>query len=335
MVRSVKSRRRIVKFLLLFLLSLSSSLQAVDLILTGQIIASESQHFVTPWTSNWNIQLKWMPDEGEIVKKGDLVVVFDTANIESEIEQQESALRLATEQAREKILKLEQEVIDSNHGLTESELRNKLAQLEAGIPVDFQTRYEFESAQFELTKAYKTLELAKIKLTSKQQELTAEIKKQQLEISRIEEVLKKKNLDLSKLHLYADQDGPVLHAMHPWHGTKIAVGQNVQTRWRVASIAGTSGSKVQAWVNEVDWPMIHQQQAVMLAADAYPAISFPGTITKVSQQAEEKQEWGNASYYELEIDIDELPKVRLIPGMSIQVRVIKQQGSIIASGDSE
>ena len=322
------------KSLLLLLLSFSTLTHGADLILTGKVSASQSQHFVTPWTSNWNIQLKWRPDEGEVVKKGDLVVVFDTANLESEIEQQESALRTTTEKAKETILNLEQAIIDAEHALTQSRLKHELAILEASIPIDFRSEYEHESAQFELTKAGKTFELAEIKLASKNEELKAETKKQQLEINRIDAVLSKKRMDLSKLHLYAEQDGPVLHGMHPWHGTKITVGQNVQTRWRVASIAGSTGAKIQAWVNEVDWPKIYKQQSVVLAADAYPNISFPGTITKVSQQAEEKQDWGDASYYELSISINEFPEVKLIPGMSIQVRVISQQKSILASGDA-
>ena len=316
------------KILLLLLLSVSSTLLASDIILTGKIVAKESQHFFTPWTSSRNIQIKWMSEEGEVVKKGDLVVVFDTANIESEIENEESSIRLYKEQEKEKILKLEQAVINAEHGLTQSKLKHKLAILEAGIPVNFRSEYEHESAQFDLTKAGKMLELAEVKLKTSNNELLSESRKQRIEIIRREAVIKKKKIDLSGLHLYAVQDGPVLHAVHPWHGTKISIGQTVRTLWRVASIAGSSGSMVQAWVNEVDWPQIHENQQVLLAADAYPAISFTGTILKVNQQAEEKQDWGDASYYMLDISIDKVPEFKLTPGMSIQVRVMDTVGSI-------
>ncbi len=310
------------KILLLLLLSVSSTFLASDVILTGKIVAKESQHFFTPWNSNRTTQIRWMLEEGEIVKKGDLVVVFDTANIESEIENEESSLRLYTEQAKEKVLKLEQAVIDAEHGLTQSKLKNKLSILEAGIPVNFRSEYEHESAQFELTKAGKMLELAEVKLITSNKELRSENKKQSIEIMRREAVIKKKKNDLSGLHLYAEQDGPVLHAVNPWYGTKISIGQTVRSLWRVASIAGSSGSMVQAWINEVDWPQIHEKQQVLLAADAYPAISFTGTIIKVNQQAEEKQDWGDASYYKLDISVDKVPEYKLIPGMSIQVRLM-------------
>lgn len=311
------------KLLLLILINLSSSIAYADLILTGKMVAGESQNFVAPWTQTWKIQLKWMQQEGNIVQKGDLVVVFDTANLEAEIEQQESTLRASKEQAKEKILNLEQQVIDAEHGLSQAKIKKKLAFLEANIPKKFRSEYEYESAQFDKTKTTKEVTKASIKLTNKNQQLAAERKKQALEVFRIGEALKKKQNDLEKLHLYANQSGPVLHAMHPWRGTKITVGQNVQTRWKVASIAGYDNMKVQAWINEVDWPQIKKQQAVMLMADSHPGVFFSGTIIKVGQQAEEKQEWGDASYYEIDISIDDKPEMRLIPGMSIQVRVLK------------
>ena len=60
----------------------------------------------------------------------------------------------------------------------------------------------------------------------------------------------------------------------------------------------------------------------MLMADAHPSVFFSGKIIKIGQQAEKKQEWGNASYYEVNIVFDQKPSIRLIPGMSIQVRVL-------------
>ncbi|MCP3669680.1 MAG: HlyD family efflux transporter periplasmic adaptor subunit [Gammaproteobacteria bacterium] len=323
------------KKLLPLLLSFSISAHASDLILSGKIVSGASQYFEAPFISSNNIQLEWMTKEGETVSKGDLIVVFNTSDLVSEIEQQKSNLRTIQEQTKEKLLILEQGVITAEHDLAQLDLKQKLAALEAEIPAGFRSKYEYESTQYDLNKANKLLELAKTNLAGKKQELSAEGDKQQLEIKRIEIVLTKKETDLSRLHLYANQDGTVLHGMNPWLGTKITSGQIVDIQWRVASIVSRAGSKVQAWVNEVDLPKVHQQQSVRLAVDAYPAISFSGTIEKVFQQAEKKKDWGNASYYELDIRIDEPPSIDLIPGMSVQVSVIGHINQALALGIKE
>ncbi len=319
------------KIKLLLIVSLSFSALQADLLLTGKIVAGQSQNFITPWSNNWSIQLEWMRDEGDLVEKGELVVVYDTANLESEIEQQEASLRSSKEKAREKILKLEQDIIDAEHDYTQAGIKHKMAILESEIPDNFRSEYEHESAQFDKIKTAKELEKAQVKLQSKKKEMTAEISRQKLEVNRIEAVLQKKETDLAKLHLYAEQSGPVLHAMNPWDGNKITAGQSVRTMWKVASIAGDKNMAVKAWVNEVDWPRIQQNKTVSLMADAFPGNFFTGTISKVSQQAEKKQEWGDASYYDVDIDINTPPKMKLIPGMSIQIRISDQQSQQVAS----
>jgi len=74
--------------LLIAILSLSSHAAAKELLLTGKIKAGEVQNFTVPWSQNWRQQIKWLKPEGEIVERGDLVVLFDTANLDSQIEQQ-------------------------------------------------------------------------------------------------------------------------------------------------------------------------------------------------------------------------------------------------------
>ena len=61
-------------------------------LLTG-IITSSEYHLVTaPKTNRWQVQIQWMADEGSIVNEGDLVVVFDSGGIESQLEVNEEKL---------------------------------------------------------------------------------------------------------------------------------------------------------------------------------------------------------------------------------------------------
>ncbi len=309
------------------LLSFFCTVCHADLLLTGTVIADRSQVFITPFVSDWKAQLQWMREEGVQVEKNDVIVVFDTANLASEIEQQEAQLDSAREQAKENILNLEQEMIEAEHGLNQAQLEYQLASLDVDIPANFRSDYEIENADFALMEADKKLQQARTDLQIKKEALAAEEKKQGYEIERIESALGKLQLDLDGMRMRADHSGVVLHASHPWYGTKITIGSSVQTGWQVASVVRSTGSRVQAWVNEVDWPRISEGQNTTLVADAYPEITLHGKIIKTSQQAKEKKDWGSASYYEIEIHIDDKPStLSLFPGMSMQVRVLSNKG---------
>ena len=84
------------KLVLLIALSTINMLTQVfaqtPLILSGQIKASDNQTFYAPKTDNWRVQVQWLLPEGDIAKEGDLVVVFDSGSIQSQIEQTSPAV---------------------------------------------------------------------------------------------------------------------------------------------------------------------------------------------------------------------------------------------------
>ena len=88
------SKRLII--ILLLSLSLPTDLLAEPVLLTGEIASLEKQIVSAPRTDRWQIQIQWMHEEGTIANEGDLIAVFDSGSIKSQIKQSEE--RLAAEQ---------------------------------------------------------------------------------------------------------------------------------------------------------------------------------------------------------------------------------------------
>jgi multidrug efflux pump subunit AcrA (membrane-fusion protein) len=55
--------------------------------LTGIIVSAQSQVVSAPKGSNWRVQVQWMASEGEIVQAGDLIAVFDSGSIQTDLDQ--------------------------------------------------------------------------------------------------------------------------------------------------------------------------------------------------------------------------------------------------------
>ncbi len=307
----------VISTVLLFHLNL---IQANDkVLLTGKIVSGDIQKFTVPWSSNWRQQIKWLKPEGEPVEKGDLVVLFDTANLDSQIEQETVNLRNTKDKAIKSKLDFELKLINAEHDLIKSELELKLAKFLNDVPEQFRSGFEKNTLQFDFKKSKESYYQSKVKLETAEAALTADINKQQIEIHRISAILAKKKYELERLQLHSNRKGTVVHAMHPWDGSKISEGQSVQSFWSVASIPGDSGKFIQSWVNEVDWPKLKLQQVVKLTLDAYPEDVFSGKIAKIGFQAESKKEWGTATYYDVEVQILEPSAQKLIPGMSVLI----------------
>ena len=310
--------------LMLFFFLVASHVKANDQVtlLTG-IITSSKYHLVTaPKTNRWQVQIQWMADEGSIVKEGDLVVVFDSGGIESQLEVNQEKL----ETDALELLKLEmdkgQAVLESDGTLKLANIMVEKTRIEASVPDGEISAYEKGKSVIEYEKAItakiKAEENYKLKLEEQQVQLT----KKKIEILKLEELIAYQRSQLEKLSVKANVTGPVTHAMHKWMAQKVATGMNIQASWDVLTVQAAATYQVTAWIHEIDAVRIDLQQSTfVLTLDAYPNQFYSGKMLSVSSQAEQKSQWSDSAYYRVELGFVEPLKQAIFPGMSVRVQL--------------
>lgn len=289
-------------------------------LLTGIITSSEYQLVTAPKTNRWQVQIQWMADEGSIVEEGDLVVVFDSGGVESQLEEDEEKLETDILE----LLKLEmdkgQAVLEAEGALKLASITVEKTRIEASVPDGEVSAYEKGKSVIEYEKALaakiKAQENHKLKLEEQQVELN----KKNIEILKLREQIAYQRSQLEKLSVKATVSGPVTHAMHPWMGQKVAIGMNIQSSWEVLTVQAASTYQVSAWIHEIDAARIDLQKSdFALTLDAYPNQSYSGKIISISSQAEQKSQWSDSAYYRVELGFSEPPKQAVFPGMSVRV----------------
>lgn len=310
--------------LILIAILVSSHGKADDKVtlLTG-IITSAEYHLVTaPKTRNWQVQIQWMADEGSIVKEGDLVVVFDSGGIESQLEVDEERFETDTLE----LLKLEmdkgQAVLEADGALKLANIMLEKTRIEASVPDGEISAYEKGKSVIEYEKAITAKIKAEENYKLKVEEQQVELSKKKIEILKLEEQIAYQRSQLEKFSVKAKVTGPVTHAMHPHMAQKVAIGMNIRASWNVLTVQAASTYQVSAWLHEIDAARIDlQQSSFVLTLDAYPKQSYSGKILTVSSQAERKSQWSDSAYYRVEIEFSEPLKQAVFPGMSVRVQV--------------
>ena len=291
------------------------------LILSGEIKAADNQTFYSPKTDNWRVQLQWLLPEGEVAKKGDLVVVFDSGAIQNTIEQTEVSAVAAEEELARKQSQAKQQLMEKEFAQKRTELLLKKARIDASISVEHLSRYDFEKYQLDLEKALLANAKAKDELAQQKVVNKVNITKQQLTIEKYQFDLDYNRAKLEKMSLYAERTGPILYASHPWNGEKIYVGMTVQPAWRIAEIASINGLYIETWVHEVDYKKIAVNQTATLVFDAYPEQHFVAKATEISTQPEERKLWGEDVYYRALFSFNVDDSITLLPGMNAQLEL--------------
>ncbi|MEP1449022.1 MAG: HlyD family efflux transporter periplasmic adaptor subunit [Paraglaciecola sp.] len=323
-------------FLIAFSLTIASYAQADDQVtlLTG-IISSSKYHLVTaPKTNRWQVQIQWMIEEGTIVNEGDLVVVFDSGGIESQLEVNEEKLETDVLE----LLKLEmdkgQAVLEANGALKLANIMVEKTRIEASVPDGEVSAYEKGKNVIEYEKAITAKIKAQENYKLKLEEQKIELDKKNIEILKLKEQIAYQRSQLEKLSVRAKVSGPVTHAMHQWMAQKVAAGMNIQASWEVLTVQAASTYQVSAWLHEIDAARIDLQKSTFeLTLDAYPNQSYQGKIISVSSQAEQKSQWSDSAYYRVELGFAEAPQQAIFPGMSVRVKLqhqnLVQQGQPI------
>jgi len=300
-------------------LILNLAIAQTPLILSGQVKASDNQTFYAPKTDNWRVQVQWMLPEGDIAKEGDLVVVFDSGSIQSQIDQEEVSLIASKEELFRITSNGEQSLLEATYGQKRTALLLDKARIDAGISIEHLSKYDYQKNQLELEKAVvanaKSLEnLKQVKVAN-----AVAITKQKITIVKHENKLEYNENKLKQMSVYAQRSGPVLYGNHPWNGEKVFVGMTAQPSWKIAEIPSVNGLYIEAWVHEVDIKNMKINTSVDFKLDAFPQHNLVATLEEISSQPEERKEWGGDVYYRSVFSFKADKALTLLPGMSAQL----------------
>jgi HlyD family secretion protein len=300
-------------------LSSASYADPVPLILSGKVSSSAKQTVVAPRGSSWNIQLQWMEEEGKVVQQGDLVVVFDGAAEQSRLEQSQETLERLLLEYKQLDMRLQQELTEAQGRLKVAKMQVAKAQIEVSVNSDTLSDYQKGQNQMVLERALLEKIKAEEALKKSDKQRISGLEKKNLDILKERDDIQYYENLLTKLNVKAKHTGPVTYANHPWNGTKMASGMNVQPSWTILDVQATSDYQVESFVHEIDALNLSQGQQVSLHFDAFAEQTFSGTIASVGSQAESKPQMSNATYFPVIITFDSVPDRTLFPGMSVRI----------------
>lgn len=309
------------KLTLLSFLFVAMSMPASALMLTGEVESSQTQEITMPMVRSWRAEIADMAAEGSYVEPGDFVVRIDGTDLDNTIESQKEALDVFKAASKRDTIQLQIDLNNARLAYEKAKVDYQVANLKASVPLEFIGELEYKERQLALKQIDKTrtenekkYQALKAKLIEKNKEVTLGLEQKQKELAYWQE-------RLSQLTINANQTGYVIHASHPWNGTKYQIGDQVQTGRVIVKVSKTTDMRVKAFVNAIDLPAIKNNTGVQVKFDALPNAVMDGTVSHISAGGHDKKNWGEGLYYEITIALNGNQDKRLLPGMSALVLV--------------
>jgi len=301
-------------------------------LLTGELASARAVELKVPRTPSWQVQIRWLAEEGTPVRAGDRVAELDNSSFTKELEEKRaSAEDAATELAR-KQAEGRSSLAEKQFAVEQKRSELGKARIAAAVPPDLLSAREHQDRQLAVRRAEVELAKAEKDLAALREGSAADLEIQQITLQRSQREIAQAETAIQALTLRAPRDGIVVAADHPWEGRKLREGDNAWVGMTVAVLPDLSTLEVQAALSDVDDGRVKPGMEAICTLDAYPGQSFHGRVMDISAVAKESPRQPLLRSFPVRIQLDRLDPAKMRPGMSVRVEVLgpEVRGGLLA-----
>jgi multidrug resistance efflux pump len=291
-------------------------------LLTGELAAEKGDALTVPRTNQFQLQIRWMAEDGTMVRAGDPVVAFDNSQFASDLEEKRLNASNAGSDLERARAESKTTLADKQFQVEKAKSELEKARIAAAIPKDLLSLREYQERQLALKRAESELAKAQEDLAAGKKGSATDLQIQGISLDKSHREIRDAEEAIDTLTLKAPRDGMVLVADHPWEGRKLQLGDSVWVGMTVATLPDLSSMIVQASLSDVDDGRIAPGMEVLCTLDAYPSTVYRGRVAEISPVARESKRSPLLRYFPVRITLDKSDSRRMRPGMSVRVEVL-------------
>jgi len=292
----------------------------------GEIRALRSQALTAPSDAG-ELRIIELAPNGAAVKKGDVVIAFDTSTLKQRLAEKQSDLRASQAEISkadaEGRLKLEE--FTTGRVTAEFDVERARLDVTAGT---LQSRFDARKAELALSDKQQKLEETDTVLESGRTATAATVGGLQGKLERAHAELGRTSRGLEALVVRAPTDG-VMVVLENWRAGQFGqgsrpfqVGDGAWAGAQIAELPDLSSARMTAMVDEVDRSRLSVGQSATIRVDAVSDTELPARLVTIGTLARTDLSggWPPKRGFEVVLELT-TPEPRLRPGMSAVARV--------------
>jgi multidrug resistance efflux pump len=292
------------------------------LLLTGELESARAVELKVPRTPSWQVQIRWLAEEGTPVHAGDRVAELDNSSFTGELEEKRATAEDATTELARKEAEARSSLAEKQFAVEQQRAELEKARIAAAVPPDLLSAREHQDRQLAVRRAEVGLAKAEKDLAALREGSAADLELQRITLQRSQREIAQSETAIQQLILRAPRDGMVIAAEHPWEGRKLREGDNVFVGVTVAILPDLSTLEVRADLSDVDDGRVKPGMEAVCTLDAYPGQSFHGRVVDIAAVAQGSPRQPLLRSFPVRIRLDRLDPAKMRPGMSVRVEIL-------------
>ena len=296
--------------------------QPPRVLLTGELRAARAQDVVIPRSPTWQVQIRWMAEDGTRVRRGEKVLELENDEFARALEDK----RLEAAQKAEELVRLRAEaelaVAEKEFALRQRQAELAKAELAAAVPAELASAHDYQQNQLARERAAVELAKAEEDLATSRRTGAADVEVAAIALARARREIEVAERALRALSIEAPGDGILVHEEHPWEGRTLQVGDTVWVGLTVMRIPDLTSMMVEAGLPDVDDGEVKVGMAARCTLDAHSDLVLTGRVVEVGPIARRAEGRGLRRHFPVRIALDGGDPGRMRPGMSVKVEVL-------------
>lgn len=290
-------------------------------LLTGSLEAVSGHPIVVPRVPGWRVPVRWLLDDGALVKKGDRIVELDTTEAIGDLEQKRIALDRSVSELKQKEAEVVVTRADREFAVERTRVELEKAEIESAIPMDVLGRKKHEEAQIALERAQVAHAKACIDHESYLEAAERDLEVLRIAVETARREIERAEAALASMVLTSPADGIFVVGEHPWEGRRFQEGDSVWAGIEIAQIPDLSDMRVAAKLSDVDDGEIETGMRATCYLDTYPDHPISGAVLAITPVAQETDRSSLRRAFDVRVELADSDPQRMRPGMSVRVEI--------------
>jgi hypothetical protein len=297
-------------------------------VLTGELHPVSAVELALPSTDQQQLAIRWMIDDGAVVKAGDRVLAFDDAPFTNRLQESRAQLRQAELQLQLLHDAGALRVADKQLAVRRQQIARDKARLQAEVPADLLAGRAVQTNQHAVVRAETGLRKAENELAAMVADNQLQERIKQIELDKTRRAIATAEQAIHALGVDAPRDGVIVVDDNPWTGHKFHVGELASDGTPIISLPDlTQPMEVRAELSDVDDGRVRRHMAGTCTLDAYPDEPLPCTVEDLAPVARGRE--GQDSLrraFGVTLALAHHEPARLRPGMAVKVELPGERG---------
>ncbi len=293
----------------------------IDLFEEGEIEAIRSVTIPSP-TISWrygNLKISQIVKDGQDVKAGDTLIMFDPSEVYKGIVEAESRLEISKAELEKMVAQHQSELEELKADYEVSRIAHEISQIRFE-QAEYESEIKKKEIQINLEKAGISLEQAREQINNRTKIQKEEVKQKNLSIEQDRKQLQEAHETLQKMCVTTSTPGIAIISQNWSTGNKFQVGDQCWSGFPLIQLPDLTTLKAKVNINEVDISKIQKGLAVEVRPDAFSEKLFTGSVMSVANLAVNKEDT-KIKVFPVEVLLNETDE-NLLPGLTVSCRLI-------------